>query len=175
MRRRKFMALVGAAAATWPLAARAQQPAGMRRIGVLMNSVADDAESQARLAAFRQSLQQLGWTDRHNVQIDVRWGMNDVSGLQRAAEELVASTPDAILAGVGGTTAPLLQATSTVPIVFAQGIDPVGLGQVASMARPGGNLTGFTQFEFVINLSTAKALGIEVPPLLSARADEVLE
>jgi putative tryptophan/tyrosine transport system substrate-binding protein len=150
LKRREFITLLGGAGAAWPLAVRAQ-PERVRRIGVLMNSAADDAESHARLVAFRQGLQQLGWTDGHNVQVDVRWGMNDVSRLLRAAEELVASAPDAILAGVGGTSLPLMQATRTVPIVFAQGIDPVGIGQVASMARPGGNVTGFTQFEFTLS------------------------
>ena len=123
----------------------------MRRVGVLMNSHADDAESQARLAAFREGLRQLGWTDGGNVQLDTRWGMGDASRLRTAAKELIASAPDAILAGVGGTTEPLKQATGTVPIVFAQGIDPVGIGQIASMARPGGNVTGFTQFEFTLS------------------------
>jgi putative tryptophan/tyrosine transport system substrate-binding protein len=114
----------------------------MRRVGVLMNSDADDAESQARLAAFRDGLRQLGWTDGGNVQLDRRSGIGDASRLRTAAKELIASAPDVILAGVGGTSEPLKQATGTVPIVFAQGIDPVGIGQIASVARPGGNLTG---------------------------------
>jgi putative ABC transport system substrate-binding protein len=149
VRRRELITLLGGAAA-WPLASAAQSDR-VRRIGVLMNSAADDAESQARLAAFRQGLQQLGWTDGGNVQLDTRWGTGDVSRLRSAAEELIASAPDVILAGVGGTVGPLQQAASTVPIVFAQGIDPVGQGQVASMARPGGNITGFTQFEFTLS------------------------
>jgi putative ABC transport system substrate-binding protein len=151
MRRRDFIISISGAAAAWPLAVRAQPGDRMRRIGVLMNSTADDAESQARLAAFRQGLQQLGWTDGRNVQLDARWGTGDVSRLRSVAEDLVASAPDAILAGVGGTVGPLMQATSTVPIVFAQAIDPVGAGFIASMARPGGNVTGFTQFEFTLS------------------------
>src|ERR1700716_142458 len=148
MRRRVFLTLLGGAAAALPLAARAQQPDRMRRIGVLMNSAADDPESQVRLVAFVQELQRLGWITDRNVQIEARWRAADVSTLARHAAELAALAPDAILAGVGGTVAPLLQATRTVPIVFAQSIDPVGTGLVASLARPGGNVTGFTQFEY---------------------------
>jgi putative ABC transport system substrate-binding protein len=148
MRRRVFLTLLGGAAAALPLAVRAQQPDRMRRIGVLMNSAADDPESQVRLAAFVQELQRLGWITDRNVQIEARWRAADVSTLARHATELAALAPDAILAGVGGTVAPLLQATRTVPIVFAQSIDPVGTGFVASLARPGGNVTGFTQFEY---------------------------
>jgi putative tryptophan/tyrosine transport system substrate-binding protein len=148
MRRRAFLTLLGGAAAAWPLAVRAQQPDRMRRIGVLMNSAADDPESQVRLVAFVQELQRLGWITDRNVQIDARWSAADVSTLARHAAELAALAPDAILAGVGGTVAPLLEATRAVPIVFAQAIDPVGTGFVASLARPGGNVTGFTQFEY---------------------------
>jgi putative ABC transport system substrate-binding protein len=148
MRRRVFLTLLGGAAAAWPLAVRAQQPDRMRRIGVLMNSAADDPESQVRLVAFVQELQRLGWITDRNVQIDARWSAADVSTLARHAAELAALAPDAILAGVGGTVAPLLEATRAVPIVFAQAIDPVGTGFVASLARPGGNVTGFTQFEY---------------------------
>jgi len=147
MRRRELIALLGGAAA-WPLVARAQQGERVRRIGVLMNSVADDPESQVRLAAFVQELQRLGWIIDRNVQIEARWSAADVSTLRRHAAELAALAPDVILAGVGGTVPPLLQATRTVPIVFAQSIDPVGTGLVASLARPGGNVTGFTQFEY---------------------------
>jgi putative ABC transport system substrate-binding protein len=148
MRRRQFLTLLGGAAAALPLAARAQQPDRMRRIGVLMNSAADDPESQVRLVAFVQELQRLGWITDRNVQIDARWSAADVGTLRRHAAELAALAPDAILAGVGGTVAPLLEATRAVPIVFAQAIDPVGTGFVASLARPGGNVTGFTQFEY---------------------------
>jgi putative tryptophan/tyrosine transport system substrate-binding protein len=148
MRRRQFIALLGGAAA-WPLAARAQQPGGMRRIGVLMASAADDLESQARVAAFVQGLAQLGWSDGRNVRIDIRWATTNADDLRRHAAELAALAPDVLVAATGtATAAPLLQATRTVPIVFVVVIDPVGAGFVASLARPGGNATGFTTFEY---------------------------
>ena len=143
MRRREFIALIGGAA-TWPLTARAQQPDRMRRIGVLMPLAADDPEAQARLAAFAQGLQELGWTDGRNVRIDTRWGAGDADEIRKYAAELVALAPDVILAAGGAVVGPLLQATRTVPIVFTQTPDPVGAGFVASLARPGGNATGFT-------------------------------
>jgi putative ABC transport system substrate-binding protein len=146
MSRRNFIVLA-AGAALWPLAARAQQPERMRHIGVLMNLAADDAEGQARLIAFGQELAQLGWTDGRNVRIDIRWGAGDTDRFRRYAVELVALAPDVILAASGVTVPPLLQATRTLPIVFAQTPDPVGAGYVASLARPGGNATGFTQIE----------------------------
>jgi putative ABC transport system substrate-binding protein len=149
MQRRKFITLIGGAAVAWPLAARAQQGDRMRRIGVLMASAADDLESQARVAAFLQGLQQLGWTDGRNVRIDTRWATTNADDLRRHAAELVALAPDVILAATGtSTVAPLLQTTRTVPIVFVVVIDPVGAGFVASLARPGGNATGFTLFEY---------------------------
>jgi ABC-type uncharacterized transport system substrate-binding protein len=144
MRRREFISLVGGAAATWPLVASAQQAERMRRVGVLMNTVADDAEGQARLIAFGQGLAELGWTDGRNVRIDIRWGAGDAERFRRYAVELVALAPDVILAASGTAVPPLLQATRTLPIVFAQTIDPVGAGFVASLARPGGNATGVT-------------------------------
>ena len=147
MRRREFITLLGAAAA-WPLAARAQQGERMRRIGVLMNLAADDAEGQARLAAFRQGLQQLGWIEGRNAHLDIRWGAGDAERFRRYAAELVALAPDLILAASGSTMPPLLHATRTVPIVFVQVADPVGNGFVASLARPGGNATGFTNIDF---------------------------
>jgi putative ABC transport system substrate-binding protein len=150
MRRRDFLTLVGSTTA-WPLAARAQQPDRMRRIGVLVSLAADDQEAQARLAAFLQGLQQLGWTVGRNVRIDYRWGGGDAERIRGYAAELVALAPDIILASGGVTMAPLQQATRTVPIVFASVIDPVGAGYVASLARPGGNATGFTQFEYGIS------------------------
>jgi putative ABC transport system substrate-binding protein len=150
MRRRDFLTLVGSTTA-WPLAARAQQPDRMRRIGVLVSLAADDQEAQARLAAFLQGLQQLGWTVGRNVRIDYRWGGGDAERIRGYAAELVALAPDIILASGGVTVAPLQQATRTVPIVFASVIDPVGAGYVASLARPGGNATGFTQFEYGIS------------------------
>src|SRR6476659_8944979 len=149
MRRREFVGLCGAVAATWPIALRAQQGDRVRRIGVLMASTLDDPESQARIAAFQQSLQQLGWIDGRNVSIDTRWATTNPDDIRRHAAELAALTPDVILAGTGtATVAPLLQATRTVPIVFALVIDPVGAGFVDSLARPGGNATGFTVFEY---------------------------
>ena len=150
MKRREFITLLGGAAAVaWPLAARAQQPERVRRIGVLMASAADDSESQARIAAFLQGLQQLGWADGRNVRIDTRWATTDADDIRRHAAELAALAPDVLVAATGTVTAaPLLQATRTVPIVFVQVIDPVGAGFVVSLARPGGNATGFTIYEY---------------------------
>jgi putative ABC transport system substrate-binding protein len=146
MKRRQFIALLGGAAA-WPLAARAQQSGGMRRIGVLMYLAADDAQGQARLAAFTQALQQLGWSEGRNLRIDTRWAAAD--DIRRHAAELAALAPDVLVAGTGtATVAPLLQATRTMPIVFVSVIDPVGAGFVASLAQPGGNATGFTIYEY---------------------------
>jgi ABC-type uncharacterized transport system substrate-binding protein len=146
--RRDFITLLGGAAAVWPLAASAQQPGGMRRIGVLMNSTADDAVSQDRLTAFVQGLQELGWTVGRNLQIDYRWGAGNVERYRTFAAELVALTPD-ILVTVGAPAVEALQrATRTVPIVFISVTDPVGGGLVASLARPGGNTTGFTLSEY---------------------------
>jgi putative ABC transport system substrate-binding protein len=148
MRRREFIGLIGGAVA-WPIKARAQQADRMRRIGVLMGSAADDSESQARIAAFAQGLAQLGWADGRNVRIDTRWATTNADDIRRHAAELAALAPDVILAASGtATVAPLLQATRTVPIVFVLAIDPVGAGFVASLARPGGNATGFTIFEY---------------------------
>src|SRR2546427_11596252 len=151
LNRRQIITLLGGAAAAWPLAARAQQREQMRRIGVLMALAADDPEGQARLTAFVQGLQELGWTDGRNVRIDYRWPAGDAERTRRYAAELAALAPDVILA-VGGAVVPsLLQATSTVPIVFTQTPDPVGAGFVASLARPGGNVTGFTTYEYGIS------------------------
>src|SRR5712691_6883060 len=151
MRRREFMTLVGGAAAPamlWPFAVRAQQPERVRRVGVLMNLAADDPEAQARNAAFLQGLQQFGWSVGRNVQIDTRWGVDDVDRARRYTAELVALAPDVILAVSGATMSALLQATRRVPIVFVGIADPVGAGFVDSLARPGGNVTGFTSFEY---------------------------
>jgi putative ABC transport system substrate-binding protein len=148
MRRREFISLIGSVAATWPLVARAQQPERMRRIGVLMSLAADDPEAQARLAAFAQRLRELGWADDRNVRIDTRWAAGDADHFRRYAAELIALAPDVILASGGTGVGALLQATRTVPIVFTQTADPVGAGYVDSLARPGGNTTGFTQFEY---------------------------
>jgi putative ABC transport system substrate-binding protein len=147
MRRREFISLLGGAAA-WPLAARAQQPERMRRIGVLMNLAVGDPEGEARVAAFLQALQQLGWSDGRNVRIDYRWAVADVGRFHRYAEELLALAPDVILASATPSVQALQQATRTVPIVFANVGDPVGMGWVESLARPGGNTTGFTNWEY---------------------------
>ena len=147
MKRREFITMLGGAAVAWPLAARAQQPERVRRIGVLMYLPADDAEGQARLAAFTQAMKQLGWSDGHNLRIDTRYATAD--DIRRHAAELAALAPDVLMAGTGTpTVAPLLQATRTVPIVFVTVIDPVGAGFVASLAQPGGNATGFTIYEY---------------------------
>jgi putative ABC transport system substrate-binding protein len=148
IRRREFITLLGGAAAAWPMAARAQQPQKMRRIGVLINTAADDPEGQSRVAAFLQGLQELGWTDGRNVRIDTRWVAGDAARGRSYAAELVALAPDVILASASPAVLALQEATRTVPIVFAQVIDPVGAGFVESLARPGGNATGFTQFEY---------------------------
>jgi putative ABC transport system substrate-binding protein len=145
MRRRDLLGILGGAATIWPLAARAQER--VRRIGVLMSQPAGDPVAQARNAAFLQSLQELGWTAGRNVQIDHRWDLEQADHRRNAAE-LVALAPDVILATGGIAMGPLLQATRTVPIVFVQVTDPVGAGYVESLARPGGNATGFIPFEF---------------------------
>jgi putative ABC transport system substrate-binding protein len=148
--RRQFITLLAGTAA-WPVAARAQQPEQMRRIGVLMNRAADNKEGQARLAAFQQALQQLGWSDGRNVRIDIRWGADDVDRERKYAAELVALVPDIILAGGSLSVAAVQQASRSVPVVFASVSDPVGAGFVDSLAQPGGNVTGFMAFEW--NLS----------------------
>jgi putative tryptophan/tyrosine transport system substrate-binding protein len=148
LKRRDLIALLGGTAVSWPLAARAQRREKMRRIGVLMNLAADDAEGQARLAAFLQGLQEAGWAVGRNAHIDIRWGAGDAERYRAYAAELVALTPDVILAAAGSTIPALLQATRAVPIVFGQTPDPVGAGFVESLARPGGNVTGFTTFEY---------------------------
>jgi putative ABC transport system substrate-binding protein len=149
MKRREFMSLLGGAAAAWPLAVRAQQTERVRRIGWLTGgSAADDPDGQANDAAFLQALQQSGWTDGRNLRIDHRWGMGNADNIRKYAAELAALAPDVILAGGTSTMAALLQATRTVPIVFVNVADPVGAGFVDSLARPGGNATGFMQFEY---------------------------
>jgi putative ABC transport system substrate-binding protein len=148
MRRRAFIGLVGGAAAAWPIVARAQQSGGLKRIGVLVAFAESDRQGQARVAAFREELQKLGWTEGRNIRIDTRWAKpDDAEARQRFAKELVALQPDLILSHVTPTTAALLQQTRTIPIVFASVTDPVGSGFVASFPRPGGNVTGFTNFE----------------------------
>jgi putative tryptophan/tyrosine transport system substrate-binding protein len=135
--------------AAWPVAAHAQQSERMRQVGVLMGAVANSPDGQSRIAAFQQGLQQLGWTEGRNVRIDTRWpAAGNADDIRRYAEELVALSPDVILATGSISIAPLLQTTRSVPIVFVQVVDPVGSGFVASLAQPGGNATGFTNFEY---------------------------
>jgi len=150
VKRREFLTLLGGAAA-WPLAARAQQPERMRRIGVLMNVEADEPVGQPRIAAFVEGLQQLGWTDGRNVRIDTRWPGGDPDRVRKYAAELVGLAPNVILASASPSVAALQRVTRSVPIVFANVIDPVGAGFVASLARPGGNTTGFSSFEYSIS------------------------
>jgi len=150
IRRRELLVTLGGAAAAWPLAARAQQGERVRRIAVLMNLTADDAEGQARLAAFLQGLQQAGWAVGHNVRIDLRWGSGEPERIRKYAAELVALAPDVILAVSAPAVEALQQETRKVPIVFVTVADPVGAGFTDSLARPGGNATGFTVFEFGI-------------------------
>jgi len=151
VRRRDLIVLFGGAATTWPLTVRAQQAEQMRRIGVLMNTTADDPRGQAAVAAFQQVLQQLGWSDGRNVRIDTRWGANDVDRDRRYAAELVALAPDVILASGTLSVAALQNVTRTLPIVFVQVSDPVGAGLVDTLARPGGNTTGFMIFEYSLS------------------------
>jgi putative ABC transport system substrate-binding protein len=145
--RREFISILGGAAAAWPLAARAQQPERMRRIGALMNVAADDPVGQARIAAFLQGLQELGWTVGRNIRIDYRWSAGSADRTRGYAAELVALAPDVILATGTSTLGSLLRLTHTVPIVFPIAADPVATGLVESLARPGGNATGFMSFE----------------------------
>ncbi len=164
MRRREFIVGLGGVA-TMPLVARAQQPERVRRVGILLSFAADDPESPARRAAFVQQLQQLGWTDGRNVQIDIRWGASNAEASRKYAAELVALAPDVVLAAASPAVAALQQATRTVPIVFVNVTDPVGAGYVASLARPTGNTTGFTFIEYGMSgkwLELLKELGSHV-------------
>jgi putative ABC transport system substrate-binding protein len=157
MRRREFITLLGGAAVTWPLAARAEQPSRVRRIGLLM-SRPDDSLGQAWFAVFAQELQKLGWEAGRNVQIDTRWGAGDTERFRRYAAELVASAPDVLVGTANSIVGDLQQASRTIPIVFVLTIDPVGSGLVASLAHPGGNSTGFTAFEFSLNAKLLELL-----------------
>jgi putative tryptophan/tyrosine transport system substrate-binding protein len=146
--RREVITLLGGAAAGWPLAASAQQPDRVRRVGVLMNLAVGDPEGEARIAAFVQALQRLGWSDGRNLRIDHRWAAGDAGRFKRYAEELLTLAPDVILAAATPSVQALQRATRTVPIVFANVADPVGAGFVDTLARPGANATGFTPFEY---------------------------
>jgi putative tryptophan/tyrosine transport system substrate-binding protein len=148
MKRREFITLIGGAAAAWPVTARAQQSERMRRIGVLMSQSADDPNALAWISAFAQGLQERGWTVGGNVRIEYRWGAGDLDRFRKYAAELVALSPDVIVATAGSIVGALQQVSRTVPIVFVTTIDPVGGGWVESLARPGGNATGFAGYEF---------------------------
>ena len=163
MKRREFISLLGGTAAAWPLAARGQQFERMRRIAVLMNLAEDDREGLARLAAFKQALQELGWVDGRNVRFDIRWGAGNDERYRMLAKELVALSPDVILGAAGSTVPALLRATRIVPIVFTQTPDPVGAGFLESLARPGGNATGFTNLEYGLSGKYLELLKEMVP------------
>jgi putative ABC transport system substrate-binding protein len=167
VKRRTFITVLGGAAA-WPLAARAQQPERMRRIGVLSPYPANDTEGHARLTAFAQALQQLGWTVGQNVRIDYRWGPGNAETMRKYATELVALAPDVVLANTTAAIAPLLEASRTVPIVFAAVADPVAAGFVESLARPGGNATGFTVYEYSISGKWLEPLKEVAPRVMRA-------
>jgi putative tryptophan/tyrosine transport system substrate-binding protein len=169
MRRREFIAGLGSAA-VWPLVAWAQQPREpVRRIGVLMALASDDPEGQARLAAFAQGLQQSGWIIGQNIRIDYRWSGGDADKMRQYAAELVAAVPDVILAHSSGAVTPVLQATKSIPVVFALVADPVGAGFVQNLARPGGNATGFTNFEYSMGGKWLELLK-EISPRLTRAA-----
>ena len=163
LKRRQFITLLGGAAA-WPLAARAQQADRMRRVGVLMNVAADDPEGQARITAFAQGLQELGWVIGRNVRIDYRWGAMDADRSRKAAAELVALAPDVVLAS-GSSAVVAQQATRGVPMVFVNIVDPVSAGFVDSLAHPGGNASGFILFEYVISAKWLELLKDIAPQL----------
>ena len=165
LHRRQFIALLGGAAAAWPLAARAQQGERMRRVGVLMNLTAADDDASPRVTALAQGLQQLGWTAGRNVRIDYRWGAVDADRSRRYATELLALAPDVILASSSPAVAALQQATPTVPIVFVNIIDPVGAGFVDSLAQPGGNATGFISYEYGLSAKLLELLREIAPEL----------
>jgi putative tryptophan/tyrosine transport system substrate-binding protein len=169
MGRREFITLLGGAAAAWPIAARAQQADGRRRVGVLMNVGESDVQGRARLDAFVQRLKELGWSEGGNLRLDVHWGAGDAELFRRYANELVALAPDVIVANASVTVAALQQVTRRVPIVFAGVIDPVGGGFVKSLARPGGNTTGFTIFEYAIGAKWLELLK-EIAPSLTRAA-----
>ena len=168
MRRREFIALVGGAAAAWPLAARAQQSDRIRRIGVLFYWSSSNREGQAGLAAFQKVLQQAGWTDAINVHFDIRWSEENAERIRQYAAELVALTPDVILANATPSVAALQSLTRTVPIVFVTVSDPVGAGIIESIARPGGNATGFMNFEYSLSGKWLELLRQIVPGLARA-------
>jgi putative tryptophan/tyrosine transport system substrate-binding protein len=163
VRRREFITLLGGVAVAWPLAVRAQQPERMRRIGALMGMVESDPEAHARVAAFRQGLREIGWTEGRNVRIEFRWAADDTNLMRAYAAELVGWAPDIIVAHAPSPLAAVQQQTRSLPIVFVQVADPVGGGFVASLSRPGGNTTGFTSFEDTISAKWLELLKEVVP------------
>jgi ABC-type uncharacterized transport system substrate-binding protein len=168
VRRREFITLLGGAVVARPLAARAQQSERPRRVGVLMNLAADDPESLRRMTAFVQRLQQLGWTDGRNLRIDARWGAGDADRYRTHAAELIALAPDVIVTATSGATGAVRKSTRTVPIVFVQVVDPVGGGFVDDLAKPGGNVTGFMQYEYGISGKWLELLKEVAPQLIRA-------
>jgi putative tryptophan/tyrosine transport system substrate-binding protein len=168
VRRREFITLLGGGAATWPLAAHAQQGERMRRIGVLIPRAANDPVSRARIAAFQQGLQQWGWTEGRNVRIDILWPGGSAEAIRKHSAELAALAPDVILAHGGATVGPLLMATSAVPVVFVAVTDPVGAGFVDNLARPGGNATGFILFEYTLSGKWLELLKEIAPSVMRA-------
>jgi putative tryptophan/tyrosine transport system substrate-binding protein len=166
MKRREFITMVGGMAVAWPIPGRAQQPERMRRVGVLFPASASDPLFQSRLEAFQQALHESGWTIGRNVQLDIRWATPDATKVRQQVAELVALAPDVILATGGSSVVPLQQATRTLPIVFVQVPDPVGAGFVDSLARPGGNATGFTQFEYGVGAKLVELLK-EISPAVT--------
>jgi putative ABC transport system substrate-binding protein len=168
MRRREFISLIGGGAVAWPIAARAQQSDRVRVIGSLNILAEDDPEAKLRNAAFKQSLQQLGWTEGSNVRIEERWAGGDAGRVHKYAAELAALAPDVVLTSGSVTMGPVQQALRTVPVVFVQVVDPVGSGYVDSMARPGGNTTGFTQFEYSLSGKWLELLKEIVPSVRRA-------
>jgi putative ABC transport system substrate-binding protein len=165
MRRREFIAFLGSATATWPLAARAQRPAGMRRVGVLINLSEDDLEAQRLLTAFREELARLGWVDGRNLRIDYRWASGDIARIRTLAKELVQLSPDIMVGYATPSVVTLRQETDSIPIVFLSVTDPVGQGLVESLAHPGGNITGFAVFEFSLGAKWLEALRQIAPNL----------
>lgn len=165
MRRREFISLIGGAAIAYPLAARAQQPARIRRVGMLMNLSESDVEAQRLITAFREGLTQLGWVDGRNLRMDYRWAGGDIGRIRAFAKELVELSPDIIVAYATPSVVALQQQTKSVPIVFLSVTDPVGQGLVSSLAHPGGNITGFSVFEFSLGTKWIEALKQVAPNL----------
>jgi putative tryptophan/tyrosine transport system substrate-binding protein len=170
VKRRDFITLIGGAASAWPLAARAQQADGVRRVGIFMDLSEQDVEGQTRVAAFRKGLQDLGWTEGRNVKFDTRWTAGDPARMRRYAAELVGLAPEVIMNGGLPTLVAMQQETRTIPVVFAQVLDPVGAGFVESLARPGGNITGFVSFEYSMAGKWLETLKLIAPNIVRIAA-----